>query len=91
VQIDIGVNGKSTTSTDENRSSLARLKPFAVSFDTSKFDLTLFVTDMGDGLLFSLEYDTGLFLPESIRRNLVTLKRFAKMVANQNSFDKSAP
>ena len=90
VRIDIGLNSKGADSARKQREP-GRIKAFDVSFETSKFDLTLFVTDMREGLLLSLEYDTGLFRPEAIRRNLLTLQRFAKAVANQNAAEASAP
>jgi len=52
-----------------------------VPFETSKFDLTLFVTDMNQQLQLSLEYDTQLFRQETIRRILAAVERFAGMVA----------
>ena len=69
VRIDIGLNSTGADPAEENSGSLGRINAFDVSFETSKFDLTLFVTDMREGLLLSLEYDTGLFRPEAIRRN----------------------
>jgi hypothetical protein len=59
----------------------ALVRPFAVPFETSKFDMTLFVSGGDDGgLLLSLEYDTQLFRRETIRRALGTMTRFAGMV-----------
>jgi len=57
------------------------VRPFKVPFETSKFDLTLFVTDMNQQLQLSLEYDTQLFRLETIRRVLAAVERFAGMVA----------
>lgn len=57
-----------------------QLKDVPLSFKTSKFDLTLFVSDTGENLHLYLEYDTNLFLSESIKKYLLILKRFARMV-----------
>jgi non-ribosomal peptide synthetase component F len=56
------------------------ISAFPVPFETSKFDLTLFVTDEGGQLLLSLEYDTNLFRRDTIGRCLSALDRFAGMV-----------
>jgi hypothetical protein len=47
------VNSPGTGSAQTNSGSLESMNAFEVSFETSKFDLTLFVTDMGNSLLFS--------------------------------------
>ena len=49
---------------------------------TSKFDLTLFVSDDAGKLLLTLEYDTGLFRAETARKYLILLQRFAGAVAS---------
>src|SRR5262249_54328042 len=59
-------------------SSLVEVLPFEVSFDISKFDLTLFVSEQEDHLIVSLEYDTGLFLPKTIKRLARNFERFAQ-------------
>lgn len=59
------------------------LAPFDISFDTSKFDLTLSVCDYGRDLQLHLEYDTGLFAAETIQKYLAILERFARMAASQ--------
>ena len=56
-------------------------QPFVHEFKTSKFDLTLFVFADAGKLLLTLEYDTGLFRPETIRRYMELLQRFARMVS----------
>jgi non-ribosomal peptide synthetase component F len=65
-------------------SSLVEVLPFEVSFDISKFDLTLFVSEQEDHLIVSLEYDTGLFLPKTIKRLTRTFERFAQTVARDS-------
>ena len=67
----------------EERSDLSNALSF--SFKTSKFDLTLFVFQEEDEALYlTFEYDTTLFLPETIEQYLSILGRFARMVASQN-------
>ena len=61
---------------------LEGVRTFDFVFETSKFDLTLFVTDLGEELLLHLEYDTELFAAESIREGLRALERFAGMVVD---------
>jgi non-ribosomal peptide synthetase component F len=58
----------------------ALVRPFALPFETAKFDMTLFVTEIDDGLRLSLEYDTRLFRRETIRRVIGAMERFAGMV-----------
>ena len=55
------------------------IRSFAVPFETAKFDLTLFVTEMDDELLLSLEFDTSLFEARTAQRTLEALGRFADM------------
>jgi amino acid adenylation domain-containing protein/non-ribosomal peptide synthase protein (TIGR01720 family) len=75
VHIDVGVDKAAMVG------DLGDPKVLDASFKTSKFDLTLFVSDYGDTLDFDMEYDTGLFLPATIQRYLALLQRFASMVA----------
>lgn len=82
IHIDIEADNKDQLSTDEIDNT-DNVKDSELSFKTSKFDLTLFVLDMEESLKLYMEYDTGLFLPETIRRNLSILHRFAKMVSNE--------
>jgi NRPS condensation-like uncharacterized protein/acyl carrier protein len=58
---------------------------FEFSFETSKFDLTLFVAESPANLLFSLEFDTGLFLRETALGYLRTLDRFARMIVRHSA------
>jgi non-ribosomal peptide synthetase component F len=88
VTIDIGVKSQIPSPKSQapesripNPESRALVQPFKVPFETSKFDLTLFVTDMNGQLQLSLEYDTQLFRQETIRRVLAAVERFAGMVA----------
>jgi hypothetical protein len=65
---------------EQTNDSLEQSRGFAIAFDTSKFDLTLFVSDLGKNLLLDLEYDSGLFLPGTIRNFLSILERFAHVL-----------
>jgi non-ribosomal peptide synthetase component F len=58
---------------------------FECSFETSKFDLTLFVAESSANLIFSLEFDTGLFMRETILGYLRTLDRFARMIVHHST------
>lgn len=77
---DVHVEFESDGSTAAIESGGLRIEPFAFSFNTSKFDLTLFAFDDVDRLILNMEYDTGLFRPETIASYLETLSRFAAMV-----------
>ena len=74
VHIDVGVDKAAMVG------DVGEPKVLNVSFKTSKFDLTLFVSDYGDMLHFDMEYDTALFLPTTIQHYLAILQRFAKIV-----------
>jgi amino acid adenylation domain-containing protein/non-ribosomal peptide synthase protein (TIGR01720 family) len=78
VHLDIG-----STAADAREAvdELTPARAFEQAFKTSKFDLTLFVVDEGKEIPLALEYDTGLFRAETIRRYLTLLQRFAAMVA----------
>ena len=52
-------------------------RDFPIAFRTSKFDVCLFVSQVGGGLLLELEYDTGLFRASTIRRILDAIERAA--------------
>jgi amino acid adenylation domain-containing protein len=49
-------------------------KPVEVESGTSKYDLTLFVSEHEEELVATLEYNTDLFLPETIERMLRHLR-----------------
>jgi amino acid adenylation domain-containing protein len=87
VQIDVGLGSDKSLFGD----LLETVKGFDVSFKTSKFDLTLFVSDLGETLHMTLEYDTGLFQAETIRGGLRTLGRFADMLATRLITEGSTP
>src|ERR1051325_8089161 len=46
------------------------LSPLDVHSGTTKFDLSLFITETSEGLTAAIEYDTDLFEPETIERML---------------------
>jgi amino acid adenylation domain-containing protein/non-ribosomal peptide synthase protein (TIGR01720 family) len=56
---------------------------FDFSIQTSKFDLTLMVSEEADTLHLAMEYDTGLFYAGTIRRYLTMMQRSARMVASE--------
>jgi len=80
VHVEVGADATASASA---AAELAPAREFERTFRTSKFDLTLFVDDHGAGqqLALALEYDTGLFRPETVRRQVQLLERFAGMVA----------
>ncbi len=83
VWIDIGETKDERIGDDaEGTGGLRDPKVLNVSFKTSKFDLTLFVSDYGETIDFDMEYDTGLFLPATIQRHLTILQRFMRMIAD---------
>jgi len=47
---------------------------------TAKFDLTFFVFEQGDDILINIEYYTGIFAPETIRRLVSYFKHVVKTV-----------
>jgi hypothetical protein len=59
-------------------SGIAEATDFKFSFRTSKFDLCLFVSEIGKSLVLELEYDTGLFLPATIEKMLALVERCGK-------------
>jgi amino acid adenylation domain-containing protein/non-ribosomal peptide synthase protein (TIGR01720 family) len=65
-----------------SESGFAEIIPFDFSFEISKFDLTLLVEfdRTQPALYLALEYDTTLFLSETIQEYLLILERFARMV-----------
>ena len=85
VTIDIGLREaeppRSVAGDDGGAATAPAIAAFPIPFDTSKFDLTLFVTDEGECLLLTLEYDTQLFRPETIRRCLGWMERACRDVA----------
>jgi len=78
---------------DENSSQLLTENPtetqetdndeLETKFETSKFDLTFFVTDQGTELLLELEYDSTLFSVPTIKGYLNSLHQFAQLLTNQ--------
>lgn len=74
LNIDVGWSGQGQTD------DAAKMSGHHFSFETAKFDLTLFVTARTDGLMMNLEYDISLLKRETAERYLAALERFAKMV-----------
>jgi amino acid adenylation domain-containing protein len=77
----LGKGGDNRFDTTERIGDSDEWKPFEYTFSTSKFDLTLFVFDDEKNLHLTLEYDSGLFGPATIRQGLATLQRFVEIVA----------
>ncbi|MDA8527289.1 amino acid adenylation domain-containing protein [Opitutaceae bacterium] len=77
VHVDVGDSAASPVDPETKVS----ITPFDHTFHTSKFDLTLFVSDDGETLDLTLEYDSGLFKPTSIRRYLTLINKFSRMIA----------
>jgi hypothetical protein len=73
VQVELG--------TSAGQADMSQARAFHFSFETAKFDMTLFVADSGRELDITLEYDSSLFRPESIGRYMAALGRFAQKVA----------
>jgi len=67
----------------EAEAGRTQVRAFEHAFKTSKFDLTLFVSDAGGKLQLTLEYDTGLFRAETAARYLALLARFARAVGDR--------
>lgn len=70
VHVDVGV-----VDADD---SIGRSRDFPIAFRTSKFDLCLFVSDLGQILVLEMEYDSALFLPATIGRILAAIERIAQ-------------
>ena len=66
----------------ERRDVPVDLPTFDFSFATSKFDLTLFVSERPDTIHITLEYDSSLFLAVTIRKQLRAIADFAGMIAD---------
>ncbi len=64
-------------------SPLSEAAPFDVPFRTSKFDLCLYVSEVEGTLLLELEYDTGLFRPETIEQLAESIEACARIVVDR--------
>jgi non-ribosomal peptide synthetase component F len=81
VHVDVKLHSDAPTRTAAADDAPVRWDAFDFSFQISKFDLTLFVTEERDTLRLTFEYDTSLFLADTIRRQVHTLAQFAELVA----------
>ncbi|GJM33278.1 MAG: hypothetical protein DHS20C18_22790 [Saprospiraceae bacterium] len=70
-------------SLDEGLSDLV-VQTEAFHFKIAKFDLTFFVTETGEGLRFSINYCTDLFVPETIIRLKEHFTQLLKSVAKNH-------
>ncbi|MCP4990317.1 MAG: amino acid adenylation domain-containing protein [Colwellia sp.] len=66
----------------DEKTAFSNIEPFRLKFETSKFDLLLTAFEDVDRLHLVIEYDKGLFFPETIRQYLSVLKRFAQSIVN---------
>ena len=84
VHIDVGFQSRAPAAEARvSAGAIEHAQPFGVFFKTSKFDLTLFACEERDGLALTIEFDTALFRPGSIRRYLSAFERFARKVCNE--------
>jgi non-ribosomal peptide synthetase component F len=79
VHLDLGTGSGGTPTADSGH---VEFHSFDLTFKTSKFDLTLFVEDQGQSLVLTMEYDTGLFFPESIQKMLISFENFARTLSH---------
>lgn len=79
VHMDVAAEGAAATADDDTG---LQIEPFPFAHSTAKFDLTLFAFDDADRLLLHMEYDTSRFRPETIRKYLDALVRFASMITS---------
>lgn len=70
--------------TDEAPTQAVTWEDFGFSYQTSKFDLALFVVEEAGAVKLTLEYDSQLFLADTIREQLQTLAHFAGLLAGPN-------
>jgi amino acid adenylation domain-containing protein len=79
VRVDVGASGEP--------SPLSEAAPFDVPFRTSKFDLCLFVSEVDGTLLLELEYDTGLFRPETVEQLAQCIEECARIVVDRGDLE----
>src|SRR6266700_1586648 len=58
-----------------------QVSPFGIDAGTSKFDLELLMTETGNGLTGILEYNTDLFLPETVTAMVSHFRNILEQVA----------
>ena len=66
--------------TGDINQELTGLESFDQSYNTSKFDLSLFVYDLGDRIQLSFEYNSERFKASSITQYLTVFSRFLESV-----------
>ena len=81
VHVDVATDDAGTAGRDDRHGVAPKWEAFDFSFRTSKFDLTLFVTEERDALRLTFEYDSTLFLAATIRQQANTMADFARMIA----------
>ena len=80
VHVDVEL-GKDTPMAAASSDGSPEWGEFDFSFQTSKFDLTLFAVDNVEKIKLTFEYDSRLFLATTMRDQLQTFARFAGMIA----------
>lgn len=83
VNVEIGDEHMQWTAVGNDDGGNVDIKEFGMRFETSKFDLTLFVVESGDELRLLLEYDSALFRQDTIQQYLRILTRFVHLLASE--------
>ena len=83
VNVEIGDENTQWNAVGNDDGGNVDIKEFALQFETSKFDLTLFVLESGSELRLRLEYDSALFRQETIQQYLRILTRFIRLLASE--------
>ncbi|UCH92156.1 MAG: amino acid adenylation domain-containing protein [Candidatus Aminicenantes bacterium] len=73
---------ESLRDTREQKTNDLKIKPYSYEKRTSKFDLTLGVTEIGEKLYFSVVYGTKLFKEETIVRFIDYFKKVMASIIN---------
>jgi non-ribosomal peptide synthetase component F len=83
LQVEVGVGQAAPERNGRQPATQSDSESFEFSSQTSKFDLTLVVSEEADTLQLTMEYDTGLFYPGTIQRYLAMVRRSARIVASE--------
>jgi amino acid adenylation domain-containing protein len=78
---DLGGTGVQAGDADRAGLTMEQARLIDVPAPTSKFDLTLYVHDLGGELRLAFEYDASLFRSETIDRHMTSLTRLAQQLA----------
>ncbi|CAM2010573.1 non-ribosomal peptide synthetase [Acanthopleuribacter pedis] len=88
LRLDVAMVGKVTDADGAGTTVLREAREIPLRFHTTKFDLTLYVLEEGGQLHFTMEYDTALFKPSTIKRYLTALARIAEAVVREPHTEK---